>query len=202
MPEALEPRPLEGWRAQREAAARNGAKIVGAARRLLRSRDADALDMRDVAKAAGVGVGTVYRRFGDKAGLLAAIVGDDERDLQDALLHGPPPLGPGAPASERLTAFLEALAALTERNIGALLVTDTTPPGRLHIGAYGAWRLHVAALLSELRPRLAPADAGWTADVLLAPLDPRLYAWQRRQQGLSRRRLVANLLVLARDLTG
>jgi AcrR family transcriptional regulator len=192
----------EGWRPQRETAAHNRTRIVDAARKLLRSGDAGSLDVRDVAKAAGVGVGTVYRRFGDKAGLLAAIVGDEERQLQDALLHGRPPLGPGAPPAERLTAFLEALAALTERNIGALLVTDATPPGRLRIGAYAAWRLHVAGLVSELRPRLSARDAGWVADIVLAPLDPDLYAWHRRRQGFSSRRLAANLVALARELTG
>lgn len=200
MPEGPELPLPGGWQPQREAAARNEARIVDAARTLLRSRDAASLDMRDVAKAAGVGVGTVYRRFGDKAGLLAAIVGGDERELQEAFLHGPPPLGPGPRPAERLTAFLEALAALTERNLGVLLATDATPPGRLQIGAYTAWRLHVVGLLAELRPDLTADDAGWYADVLLGPLDPGLYAWQRRRQGFSRRRIAANLVALAREL--
>src|SRR6187401_2225355 len=70
---------------QREEAARNEARILEATRALLRDDDAGAVEIRDVARAAGVGVGTVYRRFGDKAGLLAAVIGADERVLQDAL---------------------------------------------------------------------------------------------------------------------
>jgi AcrR family transcriptional regulator len=84
-----------------EAAARNEKKLLQTARSLLRSPDASKADMRDIAQAAGVGVGTLYRRFGDKAGLLAAVIGDDERVLQEAVLHGPAPLGPGAAADER-----------------------------------------------------------------------------------------------------
>ncbi|HEX2284478.1 MAG TPA: helix-turn-helix domain-containing protein, partial [Mycobacterium sp.] len=84
------------WRPQREAAARNEAKVLDAARALL-SSDAPDVDMRVIAQAAGVGVGTLYRRFGDKAGLLAAVIGEDEHALQEAVLHGPPPLGPDAP---------------------------------------------------------------------------------------------------------
>jgi AcrR family transcriptional regulator len=67
-----------------EAAARNEKKLLQTARSLLRSPDASKADMRDIAHAAGVGVGTLYRRFGDRAGLLAAVIREDERVLQEA----------------------------------------------------------------------------------------------------------------------
>jgi AcrR family transcriptional regulator len=189
-----------GWRPQREAAARNEAKIIEAARGLLESGDAQALEMRAVADAAGVGVGTLYRRFGDKAQLLSAIVGADEREVQEAVLRGPPPIGPGAPAATRLTAFLDALVDLTERNLNVLLVTDSTPPGRLGIGAYAAWRVHISLLLQEIRPAMGKHDAGWYADLLLSALDPQLYAKQRRCDRLSRRRIAENLRNLAQAI--
>jgi AcrR family transcriptional regulator len=182
MPEHL------AWRPQREAAARNEQRILDTARRLFAAADVDAVDVREIAKAARVGVGTVYRRFGDKAGLLEAVVNDDEKALQDQLLVGPPPLGPGAPARERLEAFLAALAELTEANLNVLLAVDIASGGRLRVGSYGAWRLHVKALLDELRPS---PDNGWLADVLLAPLAADLYAFHTRRQGLSRERIIA-----------
>jgi AcrR family transcriptional regulator len=188
---------MDGWQPQREAAARNEAKVLDAARTLLRSPDAGDVDMRDIARAAGVGVGTLYRRFGGKAGLLAAVVGDEERTLQEAVLSGPPPLGPGAEPAQRLAAFIDAVVALTERNLGALLVTDATPPGRLKIGAYQGWRLHLVTLLRRLRGDLDAKDAGWYADVLLATVDPPLYAHQRREVRLSKRRIAANAKALA-----
>jgi AcrR family transcriptional regulator len=190
------------WRPQREAAARNEEKLLQTARNLFRSPDATAVDMRDIAQAAGVGVGTLYRRFGDKAGLLAAVIGDDEHGLQEAVLQGPPPLGPGASADERLAAFIEALVALTERNIGALLLTEATPPGRLKVGAYGGWRQHLVLLLRELRTDLDARDAGWYADMLLASVDAQLYAFQRRELKLSQRRITTNAKALARAIVG
>lgn len=189
------------WRPQREAAARNEAKLLHTARSLLRSSDATNVDMRDIADAAGVGVGTLYRRFGDKAGLLAAVIGDDERTLQQAILSGPPPLGPGAPADDRLAAFVGALVALTEQNLGVLLLTEGTPPGRLKVGAYGGWRQHLVLLLRELRTDLDGRDAGWYADVLLSSVDARLYAYQRRELRFSQRRIAANAKALARMMT-
>jgi AcrR family transcriptional regulator len=56
--------------------------------------------MSDVAREAGVAKSTVFHRFGDRQALAQALVGDAERALQEDLLRGPPPLGPGAPPRE------------------------------------------------------------------------------------------------------
>src|SRR5919107_5233449 len=102
--------PVEGQaRAERADAARNRRRVLDAARRLYDAHGVDAVTMSDVAREAGVAKGTVFHRFGDRQGLAQALVGDAERQLQDDLLRGPPPLGPGAPPRERLLAFLDAL---------------------------------------------------------------------------------------------
>lgn len=190
--------PHPAWGPQRELAAHNESAILDAARRLFRDQQVASVDIRRVARAAGVGVGTVYRRFHDKAGLLAAVIGEDERRLQDAVIAGPPPLGPGAPAEDRLAAFLREQVRLTEENLSVLIATDASAPGgRFRVGAYQAWRVHVMVLLDELRPELSEADAGWVADALLAPLDPELYDHQRRERGLTVERITENLLALA-----
>jgi AcrR family transcriptional regulator len=59
---------------ERADAARNRAAILAAATRLIGERGIDAVSVDDVASAAGVGKGTVFRRFGDKAGLVRAVV--------------------------------------------------------------------------------------------------------------------------------
>jgi AcrR family transcriptional regulator len=184
--------PMHGWRRQREAAARNEQTIVDAATALFAEHGVEKVDVRDIAARAGVGVGTVYRRFGDKASLIAAVLGEQERELQDALLSGPPPLGPGAPADRRLVAFLQALCALTEANVDVLAASEGSSPGaRFRVGAYRAWRLHVAALLRAIDPAL---DAEWWAEALLAPLEAALYRQQRREQGFSFKRIADNVV--------
>ena len=95
-----DPRPQE-----RGDAARNRALLLDAARRLIAERGADAVTMDDIAAAAGVGKGTVFRRFGSRAGLMMVLLDEDERASQQAFLFGPPPLGPGAPPLDRLLAF-------------------------------------------------------------------------------------------------
>ena len=151
------PRPAE-----RADARRNRARVLAAASGLLDERGLDGVTMAAVARAAGVSRNTVLNRFGDRAGLARALVDEPELRLQDALLRGPPPLGPGAPARRRLHAFLDALADLTDAHRALLLEVDGgRPAGRYETGAYAAWRLHVGVLLAEaVGEGAAPAEAG------------------------------------------
>src|SRR6202012_3137455 len=82
---------------ERGDAARNRVLLLDAARRLIAERGADAVSMDDIAAAAGVGKGTVFRRFGSRAGMMRVLFDEDERASQEAFLFGPPPLGPDAP---------------------------------------------------------------------------------------------------------
>ena len=102
--------------------------------------------MEQVAAAAGVGKATLYRRYPDVASIAVALLDEHERALQERLLRGPPPLGPGAPPAERLAAFYAAMVELLERH-GHLALAAETGPRRFATGAYRAWALHVGALL-------------------------------------------------------
>src|SRR5262252_1206711 len=98
---------------ERADAARNRATVLAAAAGLFRRHGADGLSMDAVAAAAGVGKGTLFRRFGDKSGLAAALLDHEEQALQEAILFGPAPLGPGQPGEsppprDRLRAFVDA----------------------------------------------------------------------------------------------
>jgi AcrR family transcriptional regulator len=79
--------------------------LLDAARRLIAERGADAVTTDDIAAAAGVGKGTLFRRFGSRAGLMIVLLDEDEKAEQQAFMFGPPPLGPGAPPLDRLLAY-------------------------------------------------------------------------------------------------
>src|SRR5579875_2868085 len=81
---------------ERSDAAANRERILCAARRVLAEQGAAGLSMNTVAAAAGVGKGTIFRRFGDRDGLTEALLDTHTAELQDGFLSGPPPLGPGA----------------------------------------------------------------------------------------------------------
>src|ERR1700730_11968309 len=88
--------------AERADAARNRRLLLATARAMLAEHGADKLTMDGLAERAGLGKGTVFRRFGTRAGIFQALLDDDERFLQEQVLSGPPPLGPGAAPLERL----------------------------------------------------------------------------------------------------
>jgi len=101
---------------ERADAARNRLRILEAAATLVSERGIGKVSMEDVACRAGVGTGTLYRRFRDRAGLALALLDEETRDFQNALISGAPPLGPGASASERLQAFGTGYLGLLERH--------------------------------------------------------------------------------------
>src|SRR5690349_12891618 len=149
---------------ERADAARNRLRVLTAAETLFAERGVDAVTMDDIAAAAGVGKGTLYRRFGDKGGLAMALLDERERQLQHRILTGPPPLGPGAPPADRLGAFVEAYLGLLTHQLDLVLLSETATTGaRFRTGAHTLWRRHCRHLLETGH---AP-DAEIAADVLL-----------------------------------
>ena len=190
--------PVEGQaRPERADAARNRRRVLDAARRLFDAHGVTAVTMSDVAREAGVAKGTVFHRFGDRQGLAQALVGDAERRLQDDLLRGPPPLGPGAPPQERLLAFLDALLTLGAEQRDLLLEIDSAGPAARHrTGAYRAWLQHVTLLLTAT----GVPDPALTAHALLAPLAPELLYHLQEDEGRSPDELRPVIHALARGL--
>jgi AcrR family transcriptional regulator len=191
---------LESPQPMRADAARNRLAILEAAQRLLDSAGAQGLTMDAIACEAGVGKGTLFRRFGDRSALFHALLDERERALQEAVLRGPAPLGPGAPPQERLAAYGEALLDLIEEHGEIIALAETGAPGvRLRSPVYASRRLHVVAVLTEAD---IYADIEYVADVLLGTLSADLVLNQRRlgerslaELKLAWRRLVAALLV-------
>src|SRR5579863_4591477 len=92
-------------RAERADAARNRRLLLVTAREMVAEQGAGKLTMDGLAERAGLGKGTVFRRFGTRAGIFASLLDDDEQAFQRQVLAGPPPLGPGAAPLDRLIAY-------------------------------------------------------------------------------------------------
>jgi AcrR family transcriptional regulator len=151
---------------ERADAARNREKILCSARRLLQARGFANVSMDDIAADAGVGKGTLFRRFGDRASLAHALLDATESDFQEQLIRGEPPLGPGAPPCQRVIAFGDAMIDLcVERSE---LLAEVQAGGRwLRTGIYAGYRTHLAYLIAQAAPE---QDAEFAADALLSVL--------------------------------
>ncbi|MBZ2195292.1 TetR/AcrR family transcriptional regulator [Occultella gossypii] len=186
-----------GQPVERADAARNRARALRAAGRLCAARGVAGVTMDDVAAEAGVGKGTLYRRFGDKGGLAMALLGERERGFQERLLSGPPPLGPGAGAVDRLIAFVEGYVRLVWDNIDLLEMSETNAPGaRFRSGAHALWVSHCRILLAEA----GAVDPDLRADALLAALSAEQIRHWSADQERDLSELARSLADLARAL--
>ncbi|GAB2889410.1 hypothetical protein GCM10027074_67190 [Streptomyces deserti] len=157
--------------------------------------------MHEVAQAAGVGKGTLFRRFGDRTGLLLALLDDAEAEFHEAYTSGAPPLGPGAPASERLAAFGCALIAriADEADLGAALARQV-PLERRHGSNVGrAFHDHVASLLREAG---VEGDHDMLAHAMLAWTNFETMDYLRNEGQVATARLQATWVDLVRGVAG
>jgi AcrR family transcriptional regulator len=180
---------------ERADAKRNRMRILCAAARLVDERGIDCVSMDDVATAAGVGKGTLYRRFGDRASLLRALIDEPEREFQEAIIRGEPPLGPGAPPGERLLAFGSGLVRRLEQNAPFIREAETFRPGRYVHPVYAFYRTHLELLLREHAGDGPPVD--YLADCLLAPLGAEPFLYQRELRGMSVQEIIDGWCTLA-----
>jgi AcrR family transcriptional regulator len=170
---------------ERADARRNRERILCAAAALIERVGLDGVSMDDVAAEAGVGKGTLYRRFGDRSSLLRALIEEPERALQEALIRGAPPLGPGAPPLERLHAFGDALLDFLEGHAAFVQAAGDGLAGsrRFSHPVYAAHRAHVLVLLRQLIGDGARTE--YLADCLMGPLTAEPFLLQRVVRELS-----------------
>jgi AcrR family transcriptional regulator len=154
---------------ERADAARNRRILLAAAREMLAEQGPDKITMDALAEQAKLGKGTVFRRFGTRAGIFQALLDDDERDFQQRVMSGPPPLGPGTGPLDRLIAYGRArIEFLTEHREIARAALDGSQP--VPAGAQTPMsRVHIRYLLQEIR--LGASEPDVLALQLTAALD-------------------------------
>ncbi|OAE03364.1 TetR family transcriptional regulator [Arthrobacter sp. OY3WO11] len=178
-----------GAAAERRDAARNRERLLAAARELIADCGAEGLTMDRLAEHAGVGKGTVFRRFGSRAGLMLTLLSESEADFQSRFMFGPPPLGPGASGLERLIAFgVERISYVMEFG-DLVLAAEHASRRRFEAPAAVLWHRHIEILLRE--EGFGP-DPWLMAGSLAATLDPERLLSLVKVHGISPDRLTAS----------
>jgi AcrR family transcriptional regulator len=178
---------------ERRDAARNREALLRAAQQLVEHCGVDGVTMDAVAHGAGVGKGTVFRRFESREGLMAALLNHSETEWQAAVLSGPPPLGPGAEPWDRLMAF--GRSRLETTLLHADLIRHAGRAGSRSFAAYSFAAMHVRYLLGELE---VTGDLPLLATALMAPLEAPILEQQVHIEGLDIERVHAGWVDLAR----
>ena len=164
---------------ERSDAARNREALLRAAQELIDHCGTDGVTMDAVAAKAGVGKGTVFRRFESREGLMGALLNRSETEWQGRVISGPPPLGPGAPPMERLLAFGHSRMEINL--VHARLIEAAGRAGTRSYAAESFAAMHVRYLLDELGVR---GDIAFLATALLAPLEMIILVQQTEREHL------------------
>ncbi|BDD70250.1 MULTISPECIES: TetR/AcrR family transcriptional regulator [Streptomyces violaceoruber group] len=176
----------------RKDAIRNREAVLAAADALFARRESpEDVTMADVAAAAGVGKGTLFRAFGDRAGLLRALYGARLEPIRQAVETGPPPLGPATPPRDRVPALLDALLCfkLDNRRL-ALALEEGGSSSTYRAEHYERWHSLLRAVLEQI-PGLTDSD--FTAHALLAATRADLVEHLAGEGCIPRERLRAQL---------
>jgi AcrR family transcriptional regulator len=179
-------------RRPRKDAARNREAVFAAADALfVRCESPEDVTMADIAAAAGVGKGTLFRAFGDRAGLLRALYEARLEPIRQAVEVGPPPLGPATPPRDRVPALLDAVLCfkLDNRRLArALEEGGSSSPYRAE--HYERWHSLLRAVLEQV-PGLT--DSAFTAHALLAATRADLVEHLAGEERIPRERMRSQL---------
>ncbi|MET7338697.1 helix-turn-helix domain-containing protein [Nonomuraea sp. NPDC005650] len=170
----------------RSDATRNREAILRATEELLAAHGAEHISLDRVAAAAGVGKGTLFRRFGSRTGLFQELLAERAAALALAIETPGSVLGPGAPPKARLLAFLDELAELAERNLALFAAHERAcAEDKYRDPTYLRWHAHVTALVAEARPD-GGLDAEFAAHALLGSFDADLARHVMADGGVAR----------------
>lgn len=189
---------MDSHRQERADAVRNRAAILRATETLLAEVGPERVSLDRVAARAGVGKGTVFRRFGSRTGLFQELLAEQAVRILAAIDSAPPPLGRDGSPQQRLFAFLDELVDLACRNIALIAAHEQACANdRLGDPTYQRWHAHLRDLLTQLAP---DHDADFLAHTLLGCFDGELVRHVIAHGGPARLR--ANVHALAAALVG
>lgn len=185
-------RPNARERGARADALKNRQILLDTAARLFAEQSVDAVTMSEIAEAANVGKGTLYRHFTSKTELCHALLDQEQRELQNRVLtqltnrHTTP--------RENLQWFLEQIATFVWQNLPLLYVIgDASAPPSLENPAHHWWRQTLRALLVRCS---AAGDVEYWADVLYVMVDVATLRCQRDLHGFTLPRVIEGLRAL------
>ncbi|AJT70032.1 hypothetical protein T261_8439 [Streptomyces lydicus] len=179
-------------RKPRKDAVRNREAVLAAADALFaRGESPEDITMSDIAAAAGVGKGTLFRAFGDRTGLLRALYEARLEPIREAVESGPRPLGPAAPPLERVPALLDAVLCFKLDNRRLALALEETGNGSPYQAEhYERWHGLLQAVLEQI-PDVTDSD--FTAHALLAATRADLVEHLAGRERVPRERMRAQL---------
>jgi AcrR family transcriptional regulator len=196
-------------RPERRDAAENRARILATAEKLFAEHGVAAVNMADIAQEAGVGKGTLYRRFANKGELCLALMDAQMTEFQNSSLARMQQMtAENVPKLEQLDQFIDSLVHFTAAH--SPLLCEVQREGLLSSGDNQElqlphfWQhLTISCLMkSAVANGELPSDLDipYLADAILAPLKADIFRFQQEVRGFSLERISAGLRLLVAGL--
>ncbi len=184
---------------ERRDAAESRRRILDTARELFEERSVDTVSMHEIGRAAGVGQGTLYRRYEHKGALCSALLFESTERFYEGVRQRAEK-GDDT-ALIQLGRLIDDLAVFNEENAPLLGAVRDAAGGERRMEMYRnpfyGWLRATVTLL--LRKALDEGDAApdldveCAADFVLAPLNIDLYLFQRHELGMDPVRITSVL---------
>jgi AcrR family transcriptional regulator len=187
-------------RQERRDASEHRCRILSVARKLFGECGAESVSMHQIAQTAGVGQGTLYRRYAHKGELCLDIVQDSVNQLLQDIESGLSETQLESSALNQLDSVIVRIVEFTDEKANLLAVIKSAfscEQGSTQYEHTFFRQLHV--IVSTLLERAiaqaetAPLDTTFTADALLSALSPDLFLFQRQHRCFSKEEIIAGI---------
>ena len=183
----------------RKDAAQNRAKILATAAKLFQQQSVNTVSMKDIASAAQIGTGTLYRNYPNKSELCLALAVDF---IQQFITTSQQYLGQTtATPVEQFQQILAQYLTFRERRLQLLTAFENGPTVMATYYQSALYQQLVDLFKQVLAPvneKIDETELTFRADMLSAMLKSDSYAYQRQQQGLSSQQiaqLISHLMI-------
>jgi AcrR family transcriptional regulator len=183
-------------RRERSDARENRQQLLTVAKQLFGMQGVDHTSMHEIGRTAGVGQATLYRHFADKGEICHALIKEDLAAFQERIGALISSVGAAGSPMARLETLIIEKNRLTESHLPLFAAIDevAAAPRKPFRGPFHLW-LHeqITSLLAQAvaQGEVAPLDAAFAADAILAAVAPHLYRYQRQDLGYSSERIMA-----------
>ena len=192
--QSIDPAPK---RRERSDARENRQQLLVVAKQLFTEQGIEHTSMHEIGRTAGVGQATLYRHFADKGEICQALIKEDLAAFQERVGTLISSVGAADSPMARLETLIIEKNRLTESHLPLFAAMDeaaAAAPRKPFRGPFHMW-LHeqITSLLAQAvaQGEVAPLDAAFTADAILAAVAPHLYRYQRQDLGYSSERIMA-----------
>ena len=178
-------------RPERRDAAENRQRILETARQLFAESGVENVTMHQIAKAAGIGQGTLYRRYINKGDLCFALLRASFAEMRDEVDQSLAKTVDSQSRLAQLDDLLRRLVNFIESQIPLIGVMEAADGAKrkspFRNPLYEWAHQTVSRLLQEAiaQAEILPLDPIYTADALLAALNAEMYLFQRTDRGFT-----------------